>query len=121
MPENIRLVQHKDGMQLSQNNYTTVEKNKLGSIQQGAQVNAVVSVAGKLGAVSLEKADVGLEKVTNDKQIPIAGGTFTGQAKAYIPAGNPTGEIVNIAVIPAGGSTDGIANGTLILEMEAQA
>ena len=54
-----------DGKALSTNDYTTAEKNKLAGIETGAQVNKVTSVAGKEGAVTLEKGDVGLENVDN--------------------------------------------------------
>lgn len=47
------------------NAYTDTEKSKLAGIQAGAQVNAVTSVAGKTGAVTLAKADVGLGSVEN--------------------------------------------------------
>ena len=40
------------GKQLSTNDYTTAEKNKLTGIQAGAQVNAVTSVNGQTGAVT---------------------------------------------------------------------
>ena len=40
------------GKQLSTNDYTTTEKNKLSGIQAGAQVNAVTSVNGQTGAVT---------------------------------------------------------------------
>lgn len=40
------------GKQLSTNDYTTVEKNKLAGVQAGAQVNAVTSVNGQTGAVT---------------------------------------------------------------------
>ena len=40
------------GKQLSTNDYTTVEKNKLAGIQAGAQVNSVTSVNGQTGAVT---------------------------------------------------------------------
>lgn len=53
------------GMGLSSNDFTTTEKNKLSGIQAGAQVNAVTTVAGRTGAVVLEKADVGLGSVQN--------------------------------------------------------
>lgn len=46
------------GKGLSTNDYTTTEKNKLAGIQAGAQVNAVTSVAGKTGAVTLSASDV---------------------------------------------------------------
>ncbi|WP_192894612.1 hypothetical protein [Paenibacillus contaminans] len=67
------------GKGLSTEDYTTVEKNKLAGITAGAQVNTVTSVAGKTGAVTLAKADVGLGNVDNVQQAPIthvgAGGT----------------------------------------------
>ncbi len=44
---------------------TSAERSKLAGIQSGAQVNAVTSVAGKTGAVSLSKADVGLSAILN--------------------------------------------------------
>lgn len=46
-------------------NYTATEKTKLAGIAAGAQVNTVASVAGKTGAVTLTKADVGLGNVEN--------------------------------------------------------
>lgn len=53
------------GKSLSTNDYTTTEKNKLAGIETGAEVNAVKSVAGKTGAVTLSKEDVGLGNVPN--------------------------------------------------------
>lgn len=53
------------GKGLSTNDYTTTEKTKLTGIDAGAQVNTVASVAGKTGAVTLAKADVGLGSVQN--------------------------------------------------------
>ncbi len=44
---------------------TSAERSKLAGIASGAQVNTVTSVAGKTGAVSLAKADVGLSSVAN--------------------------------------------------------
>lgn len=41
------------------------DKSKLDGIAAGAQVNAVTSVAGKTGAVTLSKSDVGLGNVNN--------------------------------------------------------
>lgn len=41
------------------------ERTKLSGIAAGAQVNAVTSVAGRTGAVTLAKADVGLSSVDN--------------------------------------------------------
>lgn len=53
-------------------------KTKLDGIQAGAQVNSVTSVAGKTGAVSLVKSDVGLSNVDNVKQAPITRTLTTG-------------------------------------------
>ena len=44
---------------------STSDKSKLDGIAAGAQVNAVTSVAGKTGAVTLAKGDVGLGNVDN--------------------------------------------------------
>lgn len=65
------------GKQLSTNDYTTAEKNKLANIAAGAQVNTVTSVAGKTGAVTLGKGDVGLSNVdnTSDAAKPISTAT----------------------------------------------
>lgn len=67
------------GKGLSSEDYTTAEKNKLSGIQAGAQVNSVTSVAGKTGAVTLVKGDVGLDDLEN---YPIAtqGEAETGEA-----------------------------------------
>ncbi|HBU15725.1 MAG TPA: hypothetical protein DEF16_13700, partial [Gemmobacter sp.] len=63
---------------------TGAERTKLASVQAGAQVNAVASVAGKTGAVALEKADVGLGSVDNtpDADKPVS----TAQAAAIAGA-----------------------------------
>ena len=65
------------GKQLSTNDYTAAEKTKLAGIAAGAQVNAVVSVAGRTGAVTLAKADIGLSSVdnTSDANKPISTAT----------------------------------------------
>ena len=57
------------GKGLSTNDYTTTEKNKLAGIASGAEVNTVTSVAGKTGAVTLDKSDVGLGNVGNFKAV----------------------------------------------------
>lgn len=53
------------GKGLSTEDYSTAEKSKLAGIEVGAQVNTVTSVAGKTGAVTLAKGDVGLGNVDN--------------------------------------------------------
>lgn len=45
--------------------FTSTEKSKLSGIEAGAQVNTVTSVAGRTGAVTLVKGDVGLGNVDN--------------------------------------------------------
>ena len=50
---------------------SSADKTKLDGIQSGAQVNSVTSVAGKTGAVTLVKGDVGLNNVDNVQQAPI--------------------------------------------------
>lgn len=57
------------GKQLSTNDLTDELLAKLNSIEAGAQKNTVTSVAGKTGAVTLTKNDVGLGNVTNDAQV----------------------------------------------------
>lgn len=67
------------GKGLSTEDYTTAEKSKLAGIAAGAQVNTVTSVAGKTGAVSLVKTDVGLSNVdnTSDAGKPVSTATQT--------------------------------------------
>lgn len=65
------------GKGLSTEDYTTIEKTKLSGIEEGAQKNTVTSVAGKTGAVTLAKGDVGLGNVdnTSDANKPISNAT----------------------------------------------
>jgi hypothetical protein len=53
------------GKGLSAEDYSADEKSKLAGIASGAQVNNVTSVAGRTGAVTLTKSDVGLANVDN--------------------------------------------------------
>ena len=55
------------------------------------------------GNVSVTKSDVGLGNVDNSKQMPIAGGTFTGVAYAQSANGNQT-RLRNIVVQNSGGT-----------------
>lgn len=60
----------KDGDKvLSTNDFTTELKSKLESIEAGAQVNKVTSVAGRTGEVTLTKTDVGLDQVDNTSDL----------------------------------------------------
>ena len=55
---------------------TAAQAEKLSGIETGAQVNTVTSVAGRTGAVTVAKSDVGLGNVTNDAQVKgLASGT----------------------------------------------
>lgn len=54
---------------VEKNAFTDELKSKLDSIEPGAQVNTVNSVAGKQGNIILNKEDVGLENVDNTKDI----------------------------------------------------
>lgn len=58
---------------------TAAERTKLAGIAAGAQVNTVDSVAGKAGAVTLVKGDVGLGNVdnTSDANKPVSTATQT--------------------------------------------
>ena len=47
---------------------SSADKAKLDTVSVGAEPNDVTSVAGKTGAVVLDKSDVGLGNLTNDKQ-----------------------------------------------------
>jgi hypothetical protein len=67
------------GKGLSTNDYTNDEKNKLTGIEEAAQVNTVDSVAGKTGAVTLVKADVGLGNVSNNAQVKKVGSSTIGK------------------------------------------
>lgn len=81
-----------EGKGLSSNDYTIEEKNKLSGIEAGAQKNLVSSVAGKTGAVTLSKSDVGLGNIDNtadaSKPVSTAQKTAIEQAlsdsKAYV-------------------------------------
>ena len=67
-----------DGKQLSSNDYTTTEKNKLAGISSGAQANVIETVqlngnsitpTDKTVNVQVSKSTVGLNNVTNDAQV----------------------------------------------------
>jgi len=98
-------------------------KTKLDGIQEGAQVNTVNSVAGKVGIVTLAKADVGLANVdnTSDLNKPVS----TAQAAAIAASSNfqqaGTGAVVRtaqdkmrevVSVSDFGATGDGITDDT---------
>ena len=115
------------GKQLSTENYSTAEKNKLGGIESGAQVNSVTSVAGKTGAVTLNRTDVGLPNVddTSDSDKPVS----TPQQAALNLKLNADANAVSASKLftprtislsgDASGSTsfDGSANTTIVVEV----
>ena len=69
--------------------YNSAASTKLATIEEGAEVNVVDSVAGKTGAVTLVKGDVGLGNVTNEsKATMFADAALTGNATAETQADN---------------------------------
>lgn len=58
-----------EGKGLSTNDFTTELKSKLEGIEAGAQVNTVISVAGRQGDIVLTKEDVGLSNVDNTSDV----------------------------------------------------
>lgn len=72
--------------------FTATEQTKLGGIAAGAEVNVVDSVAGKTGAVSLVKGDVGLGNVdnTSDASKPVSTAQQTA-LDAKVTKANDTG------------------------------
>lgn len=90
---------------------TDAERTKLAGVEDGAEVNVVTSVASKTGDVTLGNSDVGLGNVTNDKQMPEAGGTFTGISKAQNNTSYTTAQLRNVILStsdPSGGSNGDI-------------
>ena len=80
-------------------NYTTLEKTKLSGIASGAQVNTVNSVAGKTGAVTLVKGDVGLGSVDNTTDLlkPVSTAAQTAlNLKANLASPTFTGTVAGI-------------------------
>lgn len=103
------------GKALSTNDYTTAEKNKLNGIQAGAQVNTVTSVAGRTGAVSVNKSDVGLSNVDNVKQATkvehealdtkVTSHLADSAQQAHLPKNVGLGNVDNVKQMPIAGST----------------
>ena len=80
---------------------SSTDKTKLDGIAAGAQVNSVTSVAGKTGAVTLTKSDIGLSNVTNDAQVKKAGDTMSGQLAVEVDSSTPAVRINQIGTGPA--------------------
>lgn len=89
-------------------------KGKLDTIENGAQVNTVTSVAGKTGAVTLNKSDVGLANVdnTSDANKPVSTAQRTAlNLKANLESPNLTG-VPTAPTAAAGTNTAQIASTT---------
>lgn len=74
--------------------------SKLDGIEAGAQVNTVTSVAGKTGAVTLDKADVGLGNVGNFKAVSTVASqdlSTTEQGNARDNIGLGTAAVLDVA------------------------
>ena len=85
-------VKKESGKGLSSNDFTNDLKTKLEGIESGAQKNTVTSVAGKVGAVTVSKSDVGLGNVdnTSDLSKPISTATQTALDNKVSLSGNET-------------------------------
>ena len=69
--------------------YSSAASTKLATIEEGAEVNVVDSVAGKTGAISLVKGDVGLGNVDNEsKATMFSAAALTGNSTAVTQADN---------------------------------
>ena len=109
--QNVNSHLSEEATELNRGHMSAADKTKLNGIETGAQVNTVSSVAGKTGAVTLTKSDVGLSNVNNVKQMPIAGGTFTGIAVAQNNTSYTTKQIRNVYLstsAPSGGGNGDI-------------
>lgn len=134
------------GKGLSTNDFTTTEKNKLANIEGNATATIIVNnltetVAGKaLDATrgktlndaltshinntsnphTVTKTQVGLGNVDNIKQMPNAGGTFTGIAVAQTNTSYTTSQLRNIyaGTTDMTAGTTALANGAIYLVYE---
>ena len=69
--------------------YNSAASTKLATIEEGAEVNVVDSVAGKTGTVTLVKGDVGLGNVDNEsKSTMFSAAALTGNSTAVTQADN---------------------------------
>lgn len=59
------------------------------------------------------KVSIGLGNVDNLKQMPIAGGTFTGVAKAQVNTSYTTGQVRNIILSPYDADVNVMQNGEI--------
>lgn len=82
------------------------DKSKLNGIESGAQVNDVTSVAGKTGAVTLSKSDVGLGNVTNESKATM----FTNAALTGTPTAPTAGTSTNSTQIATTAFVQSVVN-----------
>ena len=92
---------YEDATQSAHGLMSANDKKKLDGIEAGAQVNTVLSVAGKTGAVTLDKSHVGLNNVDNEsKATMFTSPTFTGTPKApTASSGTNTTQIATTAFV----------------------
>lgn len=64
-PNDIGAVPSVSGKDLSSNDYTSEDKNKLSGIESGAQVNTVNSVNGLIGNVDLKASNLNIHPISN--------------------------------------------------------
>ena len=75
---------------------TAAQSDKLAGIESGAQVNSVLSVAGRIGSVVLSKTDVGLDNVDNTADVnkSVASAATLATARTIALAGDVTGSVL---------------------------
>ena len=115
------------GKQLSTEDYSTEEKNKLSGVEAGAQVNTVTSVAGKTGDVTLNKTDVGLSSVdnTSDSDKPVSTPQqaaldlkLDADANAVSASKLATPRTISLSGDASGSTSfDGSANATIVVQV----
>jgi hypothetical protein len=86
--------------------YTTALNTKLTGIESGAQVNAVTTVAGRTGAVTLSSGDVGLSSVTNHAQVKKLASSTNGFVPVWsVTTGDALGAGYSVETTLTGAST----------------
>lgn len=96
---------------LSDNNFTTAEKNKLDAIEAGAEVNTITGIKGDAeidyhtGNVSIGADDIGLDQVDNTADLDKPISTLTQQAlNAKAPLASP--QLTGVPTAPTPNSND---------------
>lgn len=99
------------------NDFTNAEKEKLGNVPTNAKFTDTTYTAGTNVSITgttisatdttYTKTSLGLNNVTNDKQMPLAGGTFTGVAVAQNNASYTTKQLRNITLSASNASGGG--------------